>query len=61
MGILADVTRASQTAIEQAIHAPDGSWQSRFILSSCFEVPRDTPPENLHAMVRAAHEFGRYE
>ena len=61
MGSPADVTQASRTAIEQAIHSSDGSWQSRFILSSGCEVPRDTPPENLHAMVRAAHEFGRYE
>jgi uroporphyrinogen-III decarboxylase len=27
-----------------------------FILSSGCEVPRDTPPENIHAMVRAARD-----
>ena len=61
MGSPEDVLRASQAAIQQAIHAPDGSWQSRFILSSGCEVPRDTPPENLHALMRAAKELGRYE
>lgn len=60
MGSPADVTQASRAAIEQAMHAPDGAWQSRFILSSGCEVPRDTPPENLHAMVQAAREYGRY-
>lgn len=29
-----------------------------FILSPGCEVPRDTPPENMDAMVRAAREFG---
>jgi MtaA/CmuA family methyltransferase len=60
MGSAEDVYNASRTAIEQAIHASDGSWQSRFILSSGCEVPRDTPPENIQAMVRAAKELGRY-
>ena len=33
---------------------------SRFILSSGCEVPRDTPPENLRALVQAARDFGTY-
>ncbi|MEM2902679.1 MAG: uroporphyrinogen decarboxylase family protein [Candidatus Bathyarchaeia archaeon] len=32
-----------------------------FILGSGCEVPRDTPAENLKAMVRAAEKYGRYE
>ena len=31
-----------------------------FILGSGCEVPRNTPPENLKAMVRAAEKYGRY-
>jgi uroporphyrinogen-III decarboxylase len=30
----------------------------RFTLSSSCEVPYETPPENIDAMVRAAREFG---
>lgn len=33
-----------------------GAGPGGFILSSGCEVPRDTPPENIHAMVRAARE-----
>jgi uroporphyrinogen decarboxylase len=31
-----------------------------FILGSGCEVPRNTPPENLKAMVRAAEKYGQY-
>ncbi len=48
------VREACRVAIEQ------GMPGSRFILSSGCEVPRDTPPANLHAMVQAAREFGKY-
>ncbi len=49
-----NVREACRVAIQQ------GMPGSRFILSSGCEVPRDTPPENLHAMVQAAREFGNY-
>jgi len=32
----------------------------RFILNSGCAIPPGTPPENIHALVRAAHEFGWY-
>ena len=49
------VRAACRQAIEQ------GKPGSRFILSSGCEVPRDTPVENLRAMVEAAREFGAYD
>lgn len=49
------VREACRAAIEQ------GKPGSRFILSAGCEIPRDTPPANIHAMVAAAKEFGRYE
>jgi MtaA/CmuA family methyltransferase len=54
-----EVRAACRRAIEQG-GAPSGSG-SRFILSAGCEVPRDTPPENLRAMVDAARTFGVYE
>jgi uroporphyrinogen decarboxylase len=37
-----------------------GMAGGRFILSAGCEIPRDTPPENLHALVQAAKDFGNY-
>jgi uroporphyrinogen decarboxylase len=54
-GTVEQVKTACRRAIEQ------GKPGSRFILSSGCEVPRDTPAENLRAMVEAAREFGRYD
>ncbi|MCP4196461.1 MAG: hypothetical protein GY762_04855 [Proteobacteria bacterium] len=54
-GTAEEVREACRQAIEQ------GKPGSRFILSSGCEVPRDTPPENLRAMVEAAREFGYYD
>ena len=34
--------------------------ESGFILSSGCLMSRNTPPENLEALVSSAHEFGRY-
>jgi uroporphyrinogen decarboxylase len=34
--------------------------EGAYVLAAGCMVPRDTPPENVFAMVRAAHEFGRY-
>lgn len=34
--------------------------ESGYILSSGCALARNTPPENIHAMVRAASEFGKY-
>lgn len=38
----------------------DGGQGGGFILSPGCEVPRDTPPENLEALVEAAKTYGRY-
>ncbi len=54
-GTAEEVRDACRRAIEQ------GKPGSRFILSSGCEVPRDTPVENLRAMVEAAKEFGSYD
>jgi len=49
-----DVERDSRQVIAQA------GASGKFILSSgCFLSP-DTPPDNIHAMVRASETFGRY-
>jgi MtaA/CmuA family methyltransferase len=45
---------ACRKALEQ------GMPGSRFILSSGCEIPRDTPGENIHALVQSAREFGCY-
>ncbi|MBN2324369.1 MAG: uroporphyrinogen decarboxylase family protein [Spirochaetes bacterium] len=42
-------------AIENAKDAPNG-----FILMPGCEMPVNTPPSNLQAMIRASEEFGRY-
>jgi uroporphyrinogen decarboxylase len=49
------VSEACRKAIEQSL--PGG----RFILSSGCEVPRDTPAENIQAMVAAAKRYGQYQ
>lgn len=49
-----DVIRASRQAIDDA--AQDG----RFILSTGDQCGRDTPDENLLAMIEAARTYGRY-
>ncbi len=38
----------------------EGGLGGGFILSPGCEVPRDTPPENLEALVEAAKTYGRY-
>lgn len=38
----------------------DAGTGGGFILSADCVVPRDTPPENVEAMVRAAERYGRY-
>jgi uroporphyrinogen decarboxylase len=53
-GTVDAVRDACRSAIEE------GKPGSRFILSSGCEVPRDTPPENIHAMIQSAKTFGAY-
>ncbi len=49
-----DVRRASRQAID------DAAAGGRFILSTGDQCGRDTPFENLRAMVETAREYGRY-
>ncbi len=53
-GSAADVAAASRKAIDQAGHG------GRFILSTGDQCGRDTPDENLRAMVETARTYGRY-
>lgn len=49
-----DVARASRHAIDDAAEG------GRFILSTGDQCGRDTPDENLHAMIETARSYGRY-
>ena len=53
-GSVEDVEKASRKAIDDA--AEGGG----FILSSRDQVGRDTPDENIRAMVRIARSYGKY-
>jgi len=53
-GSAADVAAASRGAID------DAAAGGRFILSTGDQCGRDTPDENLHAMVETARTYGRY-
>ncbi len=49
-----DVSDASRKAIEDAAEG------GRFILSTGDQCGRDTPPENLYAMIETARTYGKY-
>jgi MtaA/CmuA family methyltransferase len=49
-----DVEHAARIAIQQ------GMVDGRYILSAGCEIPRDTPGANIHALMSAARQFGRY-
>jgi len=51
-----DQVRAASTAAMR-----DAGEGGGFILSSGDQCGPDTPPENIHALVAAAHEFGVYD
>jgi len=54
LGSVADVIRASKQAIDDAAEG------GRFILSTGDQCGRDTPDENLRAMIATARDYGRY-
>ena len=54
LGSAADVVAASKKAIDDAAEG------GRFILSSGDQCGRDTPDENLRAMIETARTYGRY-
>jgi len=53
-GTVADVVAASRKAME------DAAAGGRFILSTGDQCGRDTPDENLAAMIETARTYGRY-
>jgi uroporphyrinogen decarboxylase len=53
-GSVDDVVKAAKQAID------DGAAGGRFILSTGDQCGRDTPDENLHALVETARTYGRY-
>ena len=53
-GSVDEVVKASKKAIDDA--AADG----RFILSTGDQCGRDTPDENIFAMIETARTYGRY-
>jgi uroporphyrinogen decarboxylase len=53
-GSVEDVIAASKKAIDDAAEG------GRFILSTGDQCGRDTPPENLYAMIETARSYGRY-
>ena len=53
-GTVADVMAASRKAID------DAAAGGRFILSTGDQCGRDTPDENVAAMVETARTYGRY-
>lgn len=54
LGTPQKVREAARIAIEQSMA------DHRFILSSGCETPRDTPPENIEALVQAAKDVGTF-
>jgi uroporphyrinogen decarboxylase len=54
MGSVADVVAASRQAID------DAATGGRFILSTGDQCGRDTPDDNLRAMIDTARTYGRY-
>jgi len=54
MGSVDDVVRASRRAIDDAAEG------GRFILSTGDQCGRDTPDENIRAMIETARTYGRY-
>lgn len=53
-GSVSDVIAASKKAID------DAGANGRFILSTGDQCGRDTPEENIYAMIDTAREYGRY-
>lgn len=56
IGTANEVYRACEETIEKMKHSPGG-----FILTPDCVLPSFTPPINVHAMVKACRDFGRYE
>jgi uroporphyrinogen decarboxylase len=54
-GSRGDVDREARAACEKALANPGG-----FVLGSGCELPFDTPPENVDALIDAARKYGRY-
>jgi uroporphyrinogen decarboxylase len=55
LGKPADVRANAGECLAKAWNSPKG-----YILGLGCALPIDTPPENIHALVEAAREFGRW-
>ncbi len=57
------VARGTAEQVREAASRLIGIWKpgGGFILNAGCAIPAGTPPENIHALVRAAREFGVYE
>jgi uroporphyrinogen decarboxylase len=51
-----EIDAEAKTICEKAMGSPRG-----FILGSGCEVPINTPPENIHALINAARRYGRFD
>ena len=57
------IARGTAEQVREASRRLIGVWKpgGQFILNAGCAIPASTPPENVHALVRAAQEFGRYD
>ena len=56
------IARGSEEEVRRAAGELIALWKpgGRFILNAGCAIPAGAPPENLHALVNAAHELGQY-
>jgi len=56
------IARGTAGQVRETASKLIGVWKpgGRFILNAGCAIPASTPPENVHALVRAAREFGQY-
>ena len=57
------IGRGTVSQVRESARRLIDAWKpdAHFILNAGCAIPAGTPPENIHALVQAAHEFGRYE
>jgi len=57
------IARGTAEQVREAARKLIGVWKpgGHFILNAGCAIPASTPPENIHALVRAAQEFGQYD
>jgi uroporphyrinogen-III decarboxylase len=57
------IARGTTEQVREAARKLIDAWKpgGYFILNAGCAIPASTPAENIHALVRAAQEFGRYD